>query len=137
MDDLAFDDSYDYIHKWFGLSYANYLVIPRSILQSMPTDWQQEFVSLLEKIEEKMNENNLIQQPDYQVTARNRNGKYIKDPYSYYWRQNRRCLGLVNIFSYEDRKDFLCCYYNENGEKVEGNIYGKENKENESDGNNT
>lgn len=35
------------IHEWFGLSYANYLVMPRSLLQSMPDDWQQRFVGLL------------------------------------------------------------------------------------------
>jgi len=24
------------IHTWFGLTYANYLVLPRTLLQSMP-----------------------------------------------------------------------------------------------------
>src|SRR5688572_2062061 len=27
------------IHSWFGLSYANYFVAPRSLLQSMPEAW--------------------------------------------------------------------------------------------------
>ena len=36
------------IHWYFGLSYANYLVLPRSVLQSMPIKWQEDFVKLLE-----------------------------------------------------------------------------------------
>lgn len=39
----------DHIHGWFGLSYANYLVMPRSLLQSMPDDWQERFVALLDE----------------------------------------------------------------------------------------
>ncbi|EFC79182.1 hypothetical protein FrEUN1fDRAFT_7713, partial [Parafrankia sp. EUN1f] len=34
----------DTIHTWFGLSYSNYLVLPRSLLQSMPDRWQEPFV---------------------------------------------------------------------------------------------
>ncbi|MFJ5984269.1 hypothetical protein [Lentzea sp. NPDC092896] len=38
------------IHRWFGLSYSNYLVVPRTLLQSMPGEWQREFVHLLEQL---------------------------------------------------------------------------------------
>lgn len=41
----------DAIHKHFGLSYANYLVIPRTLLQSMPDGWQARFVALLNELE--------------------------------------------------------------------------------------
>lgn len=41
----------DPIHTWFGLSYASYLTIPRSVLQSMPTEWQQRFVACLEQLD--------------------------------------------------------------------------------------
>lgn len=37
------------IHTYFGLSYANYLVLPRTLLQSMPEKWQHAFVTLLEE----------------------------------------------------------------------------------------
>jgi hypothetical protein len=37
------------IHDYFGLSYANYLVVNRSLLQSMPEKWQKDFVEMLEK----------------------------------------------------------------------------------------
>jgi len=39
------------IHDWFGLSYAQYLTIPRSVLQAMPDDWQIRFVELLEEFD--------------------------------------------------------------------------------------
>ena len=51
---LNFDED-DYIHNWFGLSYANYLVLPRSILQSMDAEWQKKLVNLLNELEDKIN----------------------------------------------------------------------------------
>ena len=41
-------DSQRDIHDHMGLSYANYLVLPRTLIQSMPEEWQHEFVALLE-----------------------------------------------------------------------------------------
>lgn len=38
------------IHTHFGLSYANYLVVPRSLLQSMPDEWQTRFTALLDQL---------------------------------------------------------------------------------------
>ena len=38
------------IHTWFGLSYAQYLTIPRTVLQSMPMEWQERFVGCLREI---------------------------------------------------------------------------------------
>jgi hypothetical protein len=38
------------IHHMFGLSYARYLVVPRSVLQSMPAHWQSKMVVLLEEM---------------------------------------------------------------------------------------
>lgn len=39
------------IHAHFGLTYANYLVMPRTLLQSMPVEWQRPFVALLEQFD--------------------------------------------------------------------------------------
>lgn len=36
------------IHEFFSLSYSNYLVLPRSVLQSMDEEWQRAFVELIE-----------------------------------------------------------------------------------------
>jgi hypothetical protein len=38
------------IHRHFSLSYANYLVLPRTLLQSMPDEWQARFVGLLDDL---------------------------------------------------------------------------------------
>lgn len=39
------------IHDFFELSYAEYLVIPRSVLQSMPKEWQAKFVECLRELD--------------------------------------------------------------------------------------
>ena len=39
----------DPIHDFFGLDYTNYLVLPRSVLQSMPLPWQRKFVKLMDE----------------------------------------------------------------------------------------
>ena len=102
---IEFTDEDDYIHNWFGLTYANYLVLPRSILQSMDAEWQKKMVNLLNEMEDKMREEGLEFTPNYSVNAKDSNGKYIKDPYRYYWRNNNRINGLVDVFGI-DRKQF-------------------------------
>ena len=44
------DSGCEPIHFHFGLSYASYLVLPRSVLQSMPKRWQSQFVALLKEL---------------------------------------------------------------------------------------
>lgn len=39
------------VHTWFSLSYANYLVVPRTLLQSMPASWQQRLVACLRELD--------------------------------------------------------------------------------------
>lgn len=45
-----FPDAMD-VHTWFSLTYANYLVWPRSLMQSMPDEWQHRFTALAREIE--------------------------------------------------------------------------------------
>ncbi len=40
------------VHEFFGLSYANYLVVPRTLMQSMPLDWQDAIVACLRALDE-------------------------------------------------------------------------------------
>lgn len=40
------------VHDWFGLSYSNYLVLPRTLMQSMPTEWQQHMVACLNELQD-------------------------------------------------------------------------------------
>lgn len=77
------------IHSYFGLSYANYLVLPRTVLQTMPEDWQSKFVALLHEIEVTIDEE---WEPagGYQVQAKGANGKFAFDRYANYERGRRR-----------------------------------------------
>jgi hypothetical protein len=57
----------DAVHKHFGLSYANYLVLPRTLLQSMPDAWQARFVAFVDELSEAFEH---VEQPEaYKVEA--------------------------------------------------------------------
>lgn len=86
-EDSAMDK--EVIHEYFGLSYANYLVIPRVVLQSMPNWWQEQFVGLLDQIPETIDE---VIEPEggYDVQARDGEGRFVEDPLSNYERGGRR-----------------------------------------------
>lgn len=75
------------IHEWFSLTYANYLVVPRSVLQSMPEDWQHAFVCLLEQMERRYGH---LDWPDYDVRCRDGGGRYRADPIPHYNRGRTR-----------------------------------------------
>lgn len=75
------------VHAWFGLTYANYLVVPRSVLQSMPEDWQHRFTSLMNEVDESFGH---LDWPDYRVLAVGANGKFRRDPIPHYNRGRTR-----------------------------------------------
>ena len=76
------------IHIHFGLSYANYMVLPRTLLQSMPEEWQEQFVRLLDEAEEAFA--HVPQPASYDVRCRDERGRFIEDPVPYYWRGRAR-----------------------------------------------
>lgn len=81
-------DTEDPIHEWFGLTYASYLVVQRSILQSMPKKWQKKFVSIINDLQEATSD--LKDLPaSFTVNARNGN-RFITDPYRRYERGRRK-----------------------------------------------
>ena len=49
-EETPYDRTSGPIHTYFGLSYANFLVVHRAQLQSMPTEWQAKLVELLEDL---------------------------------------------------------------------------------------
>lgn len=57
-------EEHEAIHVWFELTYANYLVLPRSVLQSMPDEWQQRFVGALREMEDAFGH---LDWPSYRV----------------------------------------------------------------------
>jgi hypothetical protein len=62
------------IHTWFSLTYANYLVVPRSVLQSMPEDWQHRFTGLLGEMSTAFGH---LDWPAYDVRALKRDTELI------------------------------------------------------------
>lgn len=76
------------MHGWFGLSYANYLVLERSLLQSMPVDWQWRLFGLLEELEERFA--GLERAAGFKVRATDCAGHKIKDPVPHYDRGRTR-----------------------------------------------
>lgn len=88
MSDHIFDKDFcdSDIHSWFSLTYASYLTIPRSILQSMPAKWQHEFVGLLEEVGELYGGYDM----GYMVQRRNAKGRFVSDPLRDYERGRRK-----------------------------------------------
>lgn len=54
----------DALHLHFGLSYANYLTVPRSALQSMPDEWQGWLAVLLEQLDAACVEHGIAWPPE-------------------------------------------------------------------------
>lgn len=75
------------IHTWFNLSYANYLTIPRSVLQSMPDEWQRRFVKCLEELNETID---WRQAGTYWVRLKDENGRFVPDEFLDYQRGRRK-----------------------------------------------
>jgi hypothetical protein len=55
----------DRVHTWFGLSYSNYQVLPRTLMQSMPDEWQHRMVDCLEELRDAYS--HVEQAPGYEV----------------------------------------------------------------------
>ncbi|HEL2957688.1 TPA: hypothetical protein UL931_000912 [Stenotrophomonas maltophilia] len=60
----------------FGLTRAAYLVVPRRTLQSMPLEWQERFVALMDESHAHLPAEAF---PEYTV-RRLDNGKFVADP---------------------------------------------------------
>lgn len=73
------------IHGLFGLTYANYFVMPRSVLQSMPPVWQHEFTLLIETLQEKYSGYSM----NYRVNRVDDRNRFITDPLRDYERGRR------------------------------------------------
>jgi hypothetical protein len=74
------------IHRFFGITQANHLVLPRAVLQSMPRAWQARFVDLLHELGDAADRVEL-QLPDYEVRAVDPiTRRFIADPIPHYRR---------------------------------------------------
>jgi hypothetical protein len=70
------------VHTMFGLTYANYLVLHRSLLQSMPEEWQHRFVAMVNELDAAFG--HLDIPGTFMVRAKDSNGQFIVDPVPHY-----------------------------------------------------
>jgi len=52
MSDVASNEGWEQLHLWWELSYAQYLTVPRSVMQSMPDEWCGKMAALLKELDE-------------------------------------------------------------------------------------
>jgi hypothetical protein len=78
----------DPVHTWFELSYAQYLTVPRSVLQSMPLEWQIRFVQCLEELDETIDWR--PKSGRYWVKLKDDHGRYVEDEFMDYQRGRRQ-----------------------------------------------
>lgn len=81
------------VHNWFELTYANYLVLPRSLLQEMPADWQHRFVRLLEDMQATFVQPN----DNYSVLLRGEDGRFVPDPFRHYRHPDRSAIEAARV----------------------------------------
>ena len=86
----------DPVHGWFELSYAQYLTVPRSVLQSMPLEWQRRFVRCLRELDDAIDWRPKQGQYWVQLRAAPKDGSehgrgvLMHDPFMDYQRGRRR-----------------------------------------------
>ena len=78
----------DALHLWWGLSYAQYLTVPRSVMQSMPDDWQWRMAELLAEMDDAIDWR--PKEGCYWCMLRGADGRYTLDPLADYQRGRRR-----------------------------------------------
>lgn len=70
------------IQLWFELSYAQYLTIPRSIMEAMPVEWQRKMAILLDELDETYSWR--PKSGRYWVQLKDDKGRYVTDPLQQY-----------------------------------------------------
>lgn len=83
------------VHGYFGLSYDNFKVLHRTILQSLPAHMQHRLVAILEEIDGWCVENGVECAPAYTLQARDGQGRFIRDPIPHYNRGRTRVGGAA------------------------------------------
>lgn len=102
------------IHTWFELSYSNYLVLPRSLMQSMPVEWQQRMVACVEELRRAYEH---LDHPDaYEVTAS------VECEYSDLSAADMKALGITQADEPADEHDdtWESRYYDRDGNEHQG-----------------
>jgi hypothetical protein len=77
MSDKDFD-----MNSWFELSYAQFLTVPRLVMESMPAEWQCKMAELLQEMDDTFDWR--PKEGRYWVKLRTRMGRYADAPLSDY-----------------------------------------------------
>lgn len=80
--DSTIDEPMD-VHEWFNLTYSNYMVLHRTLLQSMPEEWQYKFIELVREMNRAFDH---IERADaYRVTPIDpTTGRFVREPVPHY-----------------------------------------------------
>ena len=65
------------IRTWFELTYAQYLTVPRSIMESMNDDWQKQMKALLDELDDTYDWR--PSEGRYWVILKDEKGRYVRD----------------------------------------------------------
>lgn len=85
-----------HINKAFNLTYASWLILPRTLLMDMPTQWQEKFVKLLDEYNESVAD----LAPDYELqlyVQAKQSGKFTKLPDIYCNYRNPQHMDVCDI----------------------------------------
>jgi hypothetical protein len=74
------------LSEWFELSYAQFLTVPRLVLESMPIEWQRDMAALLQDIDDAFDWRPT--EGRYWVRLRDANGQFTDAPLWDYRRGN-------------------------------------------------
>jgi hypothetical protein len=102
------------IHGWFGLSYSNFLVLPRALMQSMPEEWQYRFTALVDELRAAFAH---LEHPEYHVEA----GRwvYLDDLTDAQF----KALGISRsddqVPDDDEESDRTVAYYDRNGQEID------------------
>jgi hypothetical protein len=64
------------IFDWFELTYAQFLTIPRLVMQSMPVEWQNKMVAPLNEVDKEFDWR--PQEGHYWVSQRDDQGRFVE-----------------------------------------------------------
>jgi len=72
------------LNEWFELSYAQFLTLPRLVLENMPLEWQLQMKKLLEELDDTFDWR--PKEGRYWVKLKDGNGRYCDAPLANYRR---------------------------------------------------
>lgn len=90
---MPFANDTEHIHNWFELSYAQYLTVPRSIMEAMPEEWQKKMVECLDQLDKTFDWR--PKSGRYWVKLKDGNGKYESDPLMQYRHPDRAYIESI------------------------------------------